>query len=54
MVKKSNANIQVANRPLNKAEQQLYNRLKRSFKQIKLYQEGKIELNDARTLLSEL
>jgi len=50
-MKKSNANFRIANPPLNKAEQELYNRLKRSFKQIKLHQEGKIELRDARTLL---
>ena len=41
-------------RPLNKAEQRLYDGLKRSFEQIKLHQEGKIELPDARALLDEL
>ena len=41
-------------RPLNKAEQRLYNNLKKSFEQIKLHQEGKIELKDARALLDEL
>ena len=41
-------------RPLNKAEQKLYNNLKKSFEQIKLHQEGKIELPDARELLNEL
>jgi hypothetical protein len=41
-------------RPLNKAELRIYKRLKRSFEQIKLYEEGKIELRDARQLLDEL
>jgi len=41
-------------RPLNKAEQRVYNNLKRSLEQIKLHQEGKIELRDARELLHEL
>jgi hypothetical protein len=41
-------------RPLNKAEQRLYNNLKKSFEEIKLHQEGKIELRDARELLNEL
>jgi hypothetical protein len=43
-----------AKRPLNKAEQKMYDRLKRSFEQIKLYEEGKIELPDARDLINEL
>ena len=41
-------------RPLNKSEQRLYNNLKKSFEEIRLHQEGKIELKDARTLLDEL
>ena len=41
-------------RPLNKDELRIYKRLKRSFEQIKLYEEGKIELRDARQLLDEL
>jgi len=41
-------------RPLNKAEQRLYKNMKRSLKEIKLHQEGKIELRDARELLNEL
>jgi hypothetical protein len=41
-------------RPLNKAEMKLYNGLKQSLKEIKLHQEGKIELRDARELLNEL
>ncbi len=41
-------------RPLNKAEQRIYNNLKESFEQIKLHQEGKIKLRDARDLLDEL
>ena len=43
-----------ARRPLNKAEQKVYNNLKHSFEQIKLHKEGKIELQDARTMLLEL
>ena len=43
-----------AQRPLNKAEQRLYNNLKHSFEQIKLHPEGMIELRDARELLNEL
>ena len=39
---------------LNKAEQRLYNNLKSSLEQIKLHQEGKIELPDAKELLNEL
>jgi hypothetical protein len=41
-------------RPLSKAEQRVYNNLKRSLEQIKLHQEGKIELRDAKELLNEL
>ncbi|SHN28888.1 hypothetical protein [Mucilaginibacter sp. OK098] len=41
-------------RPLNKAEQRVYNNMKRSLEQIKLHQEGKIELPDARVLLNDL
>jgi len=46
--------VTTASRPLNKAEQRLFNNLKHSFEQIKLHQEGKIELRDARELLNEL
>jgi len=41
-------------RPLNKAEQRVYNNMKHALEQIKLHQEGKIELRDARELLNEL
>ena len=41
-------------RPLNQAEQRMYNNLKDSLEQIKLHQEGKVELRDARELLDEL
>ena len=41
-------------RPLNKAEQRVYNNMKQSLEQIKLHQEGKVELRDARELLNEL
>ncbi|RNL51289.1 hypothetical protein [Pedobacter jejuensis] len=40
--------------PLNEGEQAIYNRLKNSFEQIKLHQEGKIKLRNARELLDEL
>ena len=52
----NNSDLNAANvkRPLNKAEQRIYNRLKHSFEQIKLHQEGKIELRDAKDLLKEL
>jgi hypothetical protein len=43
-----------AKRPLTKSEQVMYNRLKRSVKEINLYKEGKIELQDAREFLNEL
>jgi len=43
-----------AQRPLNKAEQRVYKNMKRSLEQIKLHQEGKVELRDARELLNEL
>jgi hypothetical protein len=41
-------------RPLNKAEKAVYEQLKGSLEQIKLYQEGKIELQDAKEWLNEL
>jgi len=41
-------------RPLNKAEQQLYKKLKSSFKDIKLHQEGKLELKTIEEVLAEL
>jgi len=43
-----------ATRPLNKAELRIYKRLKRSFEQIKLYEEGKIELRTIEEVLAEL
>jgi hypothetical protein len=43
-----------AKRPLNKSEQVIYNRLKKSIKEINLYKEGKIELQSAREFLNEL
>jgi GTP cyclohydrolase I len=42
------------NKPLNKSDQKLYDSLKRSLEHIKLHQEGKIELRDARELINEL
>ncbi len=50
-VEATSENIQ---RPLNKAEQKLYNNLKKSFEEIKLHQEGKIELKSIEELLAEL
>jgi hypothetical protein len=41
-------------RLLNKAELRIYKRLKRSFEQIKLYQEGKIELKSIEEVLAQL
>jgi hypothetical protein len=41
-------------RPLNKAEQRVYKNMKSALEQIKLHQEGKIKLRDARELLNEL
>lgn len=41
-------------RPLNKAEQKVYNKLKRSFEEIKLHQEGKIELKTIEEVLAQL
>jgi GTP cyclohydrolase I len=43
-----------AKRPLNNAEQNIYNNMKQSLEQIKLHQEGKLELRDARDLINEL
>ena len=43
-----------AKRPLNKSEQAIYNRLKKSAEEIKLYKEGKIKLQDATEFLNEL
>jgi len=50
-------NYQVAqdtDRPLTKAEQTMYHRLERSFKQIKLHQEGKIKLPTIEEVLAEI
>jgi hypothetical protein len=47
-------NIASAKRPLNKSEQVIYNRLKKSVEEINLYKEGKIELQSAREFLNEL
>ena len=47
-------NEKAGKRSLNKSEKAIYKRLKTSFKEIKSHSEGKIELRDARELLSEL
>lgn len=47
-------NTKTEKRPLTKAEQAMYKRLKRSFEEIKLYKEGKIELQNAKEALAEL
>lgn len=39
---------------LNKAETRVYNNLKSSLTQVKLHEQGKIDLRDARELLNEL
>ncbi len=41
-------------KPLNKAELAMYKRLKKSFEQIKLHQEGKIKLKTIEEVLAEL
>jgi esterase/lipase len=41
-------------KPMNKSEQQIYNRLKRSIKEINLYKEGKITLRDAKSFVNKL
>jgi hypothetical protein len=43
-----------AKRPLNKSEQAIYNRLKKSAEEINLYKKGKIKLQDATEFLNEL
>ena len=43
-----------AEKPLNKAELAMYKRLKKSFEQIKLHQEGKIQLKTIEEVLAEL
>jgi hypothetical protein len=46
--------VVVTEKPLNKAELAMYKRLKKSFEQIKLHQEGKIELKTIEEVLAEL
>jgi len=41
-----------SSRPLGKNEQELFNRLKNSFSDIKKWEKGELELNDARTFLN--
>jgi len=48
------SNVVNVQRPLNKAEQRVYENTKKSLAQIKLHQEGKIQLRDAKELLNEL
>jgi hypothetical protein len=43
-----------AKHPLNKSEKAMYNRLKKSAEEIRLYKEGKIKLQDATEFLNEL
>lgn len=47
-------NADMGNRPLNKSEQVIYDRLEKSAKEIRLYKEGKIKLQDANEFLNEL
>jgi hypothetical protein len=42
------------NRSLNRAEERIYKNMKNALEEIKLHQEGKIELRDARELLNEI
>lgn len=44
----------IAKQPLNKSEQVIYDRLKKSAEEIRLYKEGKIKLQDAREFLDDL
>jgi len=46
--------VKPVNKVFNKTEQRIYNNLKNSAEQIKLYKEGKLELRDASALLDEL
>ena len=46
--------VDAAKRPLNKSEQVIYNRLKKSAEEIKLFKEGKVRLQDATEFLNEL
>jgi hypothetical protein len=41
-------------RPLNKSEQLIYDHLKKSAEEIRLYKEGKIKLQEASEFLNEL
>ncbi|EHQ24409.1 hypothetical protein [Mucilaginibacter paludis] len=43
-----------AGKSTHKSEELIYNRLKKSIEEIKLYKEGKIELQDANVFLAEL
>ncbi len=43
-----------ADRKLTKSEQVIYNRMEKTAKEIKLYKEGKIKLQDASEFLNEL
>ena len=43
-----------AKQTLNKSEQLIYDRLKKSAEEIRLYKEGKIKLQDANEFLDEL
>lgn len=43
-----------AKRTLNKSEQVIFNHLKKSAEEIRLYKEGKIKLQDATEFLNEL
>ncbi|WP_028298020.1 hypothetical protein [Olivibacter sitiensis] len=46
-------NVDEACRPLNKKEQELFDRLKNSLSDIKKYEKGELELKDARIFLNE-
>jgi hypothetical protein len=49
-----NIAINSSDRPLNKSEQAIYDGMKRSLAQIKLHQEGKLELKTIEEVLAEL
>lgn len=44
----------ITDKALTKSEQEIYDRLSKSAKEIKLYKEGKIKLQDAGEFLNEL
>jgi hypothetical protein len=50
----NNVNKYTEGRPLNKSEQAIYDRLKKTAEDIRLYKEGKVKFQDATEFLNEL